>query len=328
MKVEPVAQPQRLATLSKILDGSIDLFICSASFESRCLSIAENLNRAEIRQVLIAKNETFSNVVGANLETLRSWFPDNSSVVDIDSGDPLSTAMNIVTAVRSKRQDHSQRVVIDISTFTHEALLILFYVCNSSLGPSSTVEFLYAPASEYSIGDAPDEKWLSKGIVEVRSVMGYPGGFSPSRATHLVILAGFEYYRALKLIRELEPSLVSIGFGDSTEIGTNPHQATNEMKVKRLRNVLGNVQDFVFSCYDPAKAEVTIRDVISREIGYNTVVAPMNTKISTLGAGMVALKDESVQICYAQADMYNYTSYSRPGDEFYFYRIANYPAES
>ena len=33
------------------------------------------------------------------------------------------------------------------------------------------------------------------------------------------------------------------------------------------------------------------------------------------------------RFCYAQADMYNYTSYSRPGDEFYLYRIADYPAK-
>lgn len=326
MKMRSTPQPQRLARLGDLLSEDIDLFICSASFESRCLSIAKWLNRDRIRHVLIAKNEKFFEEVGANLHILRSWFPNNSSIVEVDSDNPLSTTENIVGAIQSRREDHPQRVVIDISTFTHEALLILFYVCNSGLGPSSTVEFLYSPASEYSIGDEPAAKWLSRGIVEVRSVMGYPGGFSPSRATHLVVLAGFEDYRTLNLIRELEPSLVSIGFGDSTEIGTEPHQATNEMKVQRLRSFLGNVQDFVFSCYDPSSAEGTIREVISKEGEYNTIVAPMNTKISTLGAGMAALKDESVQICYAQADMYNYTSYSRPGDEFYISRIADYPA--
>ena len=42
----------------------------------------------------------------------------------------------------------------------------------------------------------------------------------------------------------------------------------------------------------------------------------MNTKISTLGAAMVALEDESIQVCYAQADVYNANNYSTPGGTF------------
>ena len=112
---------------------------------------------------------------------------------------------------------------------------------------SSVVDFLYAPASEYSIGDKPGDKWLSKGISEVRSVMGYPGGFAPSRDTHLIILAGFEDYRALSLIQELEPSLVSIGYGDSSEVSTGPHQVTNETKVEAHSERTGECGCTLFS---------------------------------------------------------------------------------
>ena len=326
--MESKKQPQHLENLSRTLGEGIDLFICSTSFERRCLSIAKNLDREQVGHVLLVKNQRFSSVVDHNLNILRERFPHNASTVVIDSADPLLTTRNIVVAIEQHRQHHAQRVVVDITTFTHEALLILFYACNVGFSASSVVEFLYAPAVEYSIGDEPSEKWLSKGISEVRSVMGYPGGFSPSRGTHLIILTGFEDYRTLSLIRELEPSLVSIGYGDSTEVGTEPHQVTNETKVERLRSLLGNVQDFVFSCYNPVSAEETIREIVLTERRYNTIVAPMNTKISTLGAGMAGLKDESIQICYAQADMYNYRNYSRPGDGYYRYRFIGYPAGS
>ena len=189
----------------------------------------------------------------------------------------------------------AQRILIDITTFTHEILLILFRVCNAEFHESSVIDFFYAPASEYSIGDEPSEKWLSKGISEVRSVMGYPGVFAPSKGTHLIVLAGFEDYRALSLIQELEPSLVSIGYGDRSEDGTQPHQVTNESKVARIRSLVGDVDDFVFSCYDALIAEQTIQEVVGRNAAYNTILAPMNTKISTLGAGRVALKDESIE---------------------------------
>ena len=316
---------QPLASLRTSIQDSVDLFICSASFERRCVSIAEHLDGARVDRVLIAHNQAFRDVVDANLRFLRERFVGRESTLLVDSADPLLTTNNVVEAIRGQRGKGAQRVLVDITAFTHETLLILFRVCSQEFDEASVVDFLYAPASEYSIGDEPGEKWLSKGISEVRSVMGYPGGFAPSRDTHLIVLAGFEDYRALSLTQELEPTLVSIGYGDRSEVGTRPHQVTNEAKVERIRSVLGSVETFVFSCYDALSAEETIRRMVRGPDQYNTILAPMNTKMSTLGAARVALKDESIQICYAQADIYNYRNYSRPGDEYYVQRFNDCP---
>ena len=317
--------PTTLASLSRTFSEPVDLFICSASFEDRCLSIAENLDRDRISQVLVAKNQRFSDVVEKNLNILQERFSGKASLLVVDSADPLLTTKNLVEAIEEQRKRLPRRVLIDITAFTHETLLILFHVCNVGLDASSAVDFLYAPASEYSIGDEPSEKWLSKGINEVRSVMGYPGGFAPSRDTHLIVLAGFEDYRTLSLIQELEPSFVSIGYGDSTEVSTDAHQLTNETKVGRIRSLVEGVEDFVFSCYDALSAERKIREIVRRHRGVNTIVAPMNTKISTIGTARAALRDESIQICYAQADIYNYRKYSRPGNGYYRHRFDDYP---
>ena len=319
------------------LDGDlperIDVFVCSASFEERCLSIAENVNRQRIAQVVVVRDRRFAAAVEKNLGRLRERFAGKESTVVVDSGDPVLTTVNIVAAMERFRQADVRRVVrvvVDITTFTHEALLILFRVCDVAFDKSCVVDFVYATAGEYSVGDQPAEKWLSKGISEVRSVMGFPGGFRPSRGTHLVVLAGFEDYRVLSLVRELEPSLVTVGYGDRSEKGTEPHQDTNEKNLERIRNLIRNLvsalEQFVFSCYDVNMAEGAIQKVVSEKEGYNTIIAPMNTKISTLGAGMVALRDEAVQICYAQADIYNFERYSRPGNEFYRHRFSDYPA--
>ena len=315
---------QPLALLNESFLDPIDLFICSASFESRCLSIADNLDRDRVSHVLIARNRRFDHVIDQNVNVLSERFSGKESILVVDSFDPILSTKNIVKAIQEQRKRSVQRVLIDITSFTHETLLILFRVCNVEFA-ESVVDFLYAPASEYSIGDEPGDKWLSKGISEVRSVMGYPGGFAPSKDTHLIVLAGFEDYRALSLIQELEPSLVSIGYGDTSEVSTGPHQVANETKVERIRSRVGSVEDFVFSCYDALSAEKTIRELVDEHEKYNTILAPMNTKISTLGAGRVALRDESIQICYAQADIYNYRNYSRPGDGFYHHRFNDYP---
>ena len=326
--MQPIPQP--LASLEESLHGDIDLFICSASFEDRCLTIAENLDCDRIQRAIVVENRRFSDIVEQNLAKLKHKFSGRFHQVQVDSDDPVYTTRNIVSAIGKKTSDVARRILIDITTFTHEALLILFYVCDLYLHRSSKVDFVYASASEYSLGDDYDRKWLSKGTIEVRSVMGFPGYFAPSRGTHLIVLAGFEHYRTLDLIWDLEPSVVSIGYGDSSEVSTKPHQQTNEDRVQKvqniLQNILGNVQSFIFSCYDPMSAELAIQDVVQKYPQCNTVIAPMNTKISTLGAGRLALKRQSIQICYAQADIYNYRGYSTPGSQYYLYRFSNYPS--
>ena len=316
--------PRTFENLEKDISGQIDLFICSASFEQRCLSISKHLRLDLVKHTVIFRNRRFAEHVRENLDMLRTQFDKKHSLADVDSNEPVATTNSIVKVIHDRKRE-LRRIVIDITTFTHETLLILFRVCDDVLERGTVVDFLYSPAGEYSIGDGPGEKWLSKGIREVRSVMGFPGSFTPSQDMHLVILAGFEDYRAMKLIEELEPTLVSIGYGDRFEVGTGPHQATNEERVSRIRSVYGSVKHFIFSCYDALITEMVIKNIVDQHREYNTVLAPMNTKISTLGAGRAARTDETIQICYVQADTYNYKNYSIPGMGYYHYKFDDYP---
>ena len=215
--------------------------------------------------------------------------------------------------------------MIDTTTFTREALLILVCFLKQSLKASDSVQFLYTHAKEYSIGDEYEDKWLSKGIREVRSVLGYPGDFLPSRRNHLIILVGFEDERAISLIRECEPALISLGLGDSTEAGTDVHQSTNEHRFARLKSYLDLTYDFIFKGYDAEGTYKILDDRVRAATELNTIIAPMNTKISTLAAASLALENKSIQICYAQASIYNYSRYSLPDDNFYLFRLAGLP---
>lgn len=317
--------PSPLSELDHQIGGPIDLFVCSASFEVRCLSIAENLDPRNVKAAIIAKNIPFADVVDDNFNLLMERFSNKVRPLLVDSNDPVATADAIAAGLARTLTGGAKRVVVDITTFTHENLLMLYKVGTFALRTGDSVEFVYAPASDYSIGDSPDEKWLSKGIREIRSVMGFPGAFVPSQSMHLIVLGGFEDFRALALIHEFEPALVSVGYGDRTEYSTKPHQETNETKVRRLRSLVGDVNEFVFSCYDPLSTEKTLRKVAEFGANHNTVIAPMNTKISTLGAARFAVANEVVQLCYAQPEIYNHRRYSKPGTEFYRYSFDDYP---
>ena len=67
----------------------------------------------------------------------------------------------------------------------------------------------------------------------------------------------------------------------------------------------------------------TIRGIVDREKQMNTVLAAMNTKMSTVAAGVFALHNPEVQISYAQAEVYNYDQYSTAADDVYVFSLQN-----
>jgi hypothetical protein len=211
-------------------------------------------------------------------------------------------------------------MLIDITTFTHEALLIILRILANTPANKTRIFLCYNGASEYSIGLPREKKWLSKGIEEIRSVIGYPGLLLPNRPTHLIILVGYEHERAHKLIEAFQPSLVSLGHGKP---GTATSKKNYETSIFFHKLLVGSTSirhifsEFEFSANDPSVSQKALLKLINDRSGYNHIIAPMNTKISTISCALIGIKDPSVQICYAQPRLYNYYSYSKPSKYVY-----------
>lgn len=303
--------------------GSIeaaDVFICSASFEDRSTSIPLAVAKENFERTIVAHNQAYSEHVESSRQVLLSHFGSNAVDLELNSNAPLLSADNLFRVV-SEQCQQAQRIVIDASTFTHETLLMLIKVCSVLLSETATIEFLYTRASEYSVGDNANDAWLSKGVREIRTVLGFTGSPSPMQSTHLILLAGFESFRALSLIRELEPKMISIGHGSKEESATESHHDTNLTSVRRIRSMFEAVDTFEIACYCPESAMKTIETLISENESYNTVIAPMNTKLSTIAAGFCALRNESVQLCYAQPEYYNFERYSAAAADFFRFSV-------
>lgn len=303
---------------SHLAGPPIDAFICCASFEDRSKVAAECLEGGLVRHAWIAFNQDFEDHTSGNLEAIRSKFENRHTLIKIETGDPLLTADRLKGELSNVLADGPpNRIVVDITSFTRESLLILVNILTKQSLRQNTLEFLYTYAKEYSVGDRTEVKWLSKGNREIRSVLGYSGNLVPSRQNHLIVLLGFEDERALSLIYECNPARISLGIADENDWATAPHQEKNLSCLRRLQSVLDPVDDFRFSGYDAKATKVKIQEVIARAPEYNTIVAPMNTKISTLGAAVAALENPSIQVCYARATIYNVANYSNAGDQYF-----------
>jgi len=316
-----------LNDLDKHVDGHIDLFVSTASFEDRCLSLATKL-AARIGTAVIVRASEYENGASVNRKRLEELFAGRLEQAVVSAKSPLTTATVLAQEVVSRMDaTNGGSVFVDITTFTHEHVLILLALIKGRR-PNCRIQCGYTGAAEYSTNTDEEGVWLSRGVRQVRSILGYPGGLLPSRRLHLVVLVGFESDRASTLIEIMEPSRLSLGVGHMEQSISPHHYARNERFAKQLgafldaqTRIQADVERFTFSCVDPLDAQEAVRNQAKKFSEFNTVVCPMNTKISTIGVGLAALSDTTLQVVYAAPEEYNELGYSAPGEYATLFRL-------
>lgn len=305
------------------------VFVCVASFEDRCRAVAETLRADSTGEVIIFENADYAEHVESNAEAIKNRFGGKARRITIRTDDPLVVADRLRDELVPTIRRTSELCLVDVTTFTHEQLLILVRLL-MDLTPSANIQFIYNQAAAYSTNTTADEFWLSKGVYKVRAILGFPGEMLPSMKTHLMVLAGYEYERAEKLITELEPSLISLGLGKRDE-GNSEHYTRNKIMNERIEKFIeglsasiSKVLTFEFSSVDPVEAKEDILRQCHSYAGYNVVVAPMNTKLSTIGAGLAAIRFPRIQLVYALPIAYNMEGYSSPSDNCTLFDFSTY----
>ena len=315
-----------------LFSDKFDLFICYNSFEDRCVSIASNISIDFFRTALIITDKEPLENEEENLNKLSDIFRDKKRIARVDLSFPLTVADRIMEElVLINSSVPLNKVFIDITTFTHETLLMLFAIFREKFHDAEIV-CGYINAQEYSVDEEhPQIKWLSRGIGDVRSVLGYSGSLQPSKENHLIVIMGYEYERAARIIDAIDPDCLSIGYNTektSTADRDRDASAGYANLVKILAAYYEQTSDFEVPCNNPYEAYIAICKKIE-EIGENVniMLAPMSNKISTVGAALAALENRNVQICYAPALAYNTTAYSLAGNTCYIFSF-DYPKNS
>lgn len=291
-----------------------DLFICNTSFESRCLEIGSKLDFSKFKKTIICHFEENYIEAENNLEQFKLLFKEKLSVILLSKNNPL---LNFDKLFDEISIDYYKNVLIDISTFTREMLLIILKLY--SLYPFSEIKITlcYNPSDKYSTipTDKIEDLWLSKGVQSIRSVLGYSGEFSPIKELMLIVLVGFEAERSQIIIDSFEPHKLFIGKSPS-ETSRNKELATiNNYNFERLVRMNPSADTFEFSCIDIKDTVSILSNIITQNSEkFNIVICPMSNKISTLATASVVFKHPEVQICYSLTNQYNIEAYSTPSD--------------
>lgn len=314
--------------LSKKLTEPIVLYIGMASFETRCITILKEICEKEIcSNFHIFKNKENRELAEANLLQMLSLIKGNAVKTIISLDDPTLTANSFIKIIESLRELPVGSIFIDSTTFTHEQLLILFRIFEQAK-LNRNIIFGYTGADEYSTNTTLENIWLSKGVSQIRSVLGFPGNLLPSKKLHLILLVGFEHERAKAVIERFEPNILSIGIGKREHSMSDKHHETNARFFEEIKKFIElktststNVNTFEFSCIDPFQTKDIVLEKASCYPDFNTVVCPMNTKLSTLGVAFAATQNETLQICYSRAIAYNESGYSSSSNRITLFKI-------
>lgn len=299
-----------VSQINDVLPGD-SAFLCFASFEERCYTLAQNIKGEKIKKAYAFRNVDPPMDINnsGNINIICSCLK-NLSAVEVNLCLPTVLADKMFFVILEIIKAQIKNIIIDISTFTHEALLILLKIVYDQQLSFESILLVYNGASEYAT-------WLSMGCKNIRNVVGFPGLFNPAYKNHLIILTGFEKERATKLVELFEPDVLSIGYG--SEPTDNNHLKTMQKMKEDFNDWFENVglpwSQFDFSCSKIDSTMDKVKDIIDNGQNENIILVPLNTKLSTISVALIALKNKRVQVVYPIPEAYNLL-YSKPSDNF------------
>ena len=311
-----------VCSINEEIKDYFDLFVCASSFEERCLTIPKQLSNNPIKKVFVVEHELASAHVKQNTAILLECLSQDVSVISFDFKDPTVLVKQLMNGINSIQGD-GLSVLIDVTAFTHENLLIVInYLYHNNRIRS--IKCVYLNAKEYCPGLEVKKKWLSIGARKPHSVYGLAGVLLPSKKTHLIVIVGYEYHRAISVISNIEPSSLTLIHGLEDYVLTEKDKEANsffEGLVSDMAFNYSQIDHKQIPCNDPLG---TAKELISMYNTYsdkNIIIVPMNSKMSTLGVFLSVKENDNICVSYAPAVMYNETNYSIPGKECYIFDL-------
>ena len=304
-----------ISHLADWLGASPFRLVLGVGFDQRSTEILKRLgSNGELKETVAITNVGWNDFNMPAVSFFQKYTNGKGRIV----GEECTSILQLADALTREISifDKEIRTVVDITSMSHELVAILIALLHIHGQLTDTI-ICYTGAKQYSFNTTEADIWLSKGVKTIRSVLGFPGEQLPSRPLHLVIPMGFEVERAIEVISAYEPAVLSLGVGRREASVSEAHFELNsrffghlETFVKEQEIICETLSTFFFSCVDPIDTKNDIAKHLSGFPDLNTVICPLNTKVSTVGVALLCLEQPDIQLCYAQPIEYNVEGYA------------------
>ena len=119
-----------------------DMVICSASFENRCLAVASSISKDSIDVALVCRYQGYAQFSEDNNNSLINILGDKAVTVSLYKDKPLSIYDTLHDVISEKRP---KSILLDISTFTRETILIALMLLKQDAFKDIDVTICYVP---------------------------------------------------------------------------------------------------------------------------------------------------------------------------------------
>jgi len=307
-------------------DAGDTAFICFSSFEERCKSAANVLGAFPFKRKTVLYLQEFFEYSNNNTESLYNSL-NSANIIALNNSAPLLSTDTLIDEIDTISSENIKNILVDVTCFNREILLLFLNLLRTRADSFESIKLLYNEAS--SIDDL-----LSFGAASIRSVLGYSGLISPLKKDHLIVILGYEIDRAKQIIETYEPDSVTIAVGQSDQSINESLYKKNQRMLEVFRKKF--LDDGTIGC-PLAVVEIPVngsrasfqalKRIAEEHSDNNIIIAPLNTKLSTIGAAYLTFIKPEIQICYAQMSGYNFGSYSSPSENFYLLDLKEELAE-
>jgi hypothetical protein len=291
------------------------LFITCASYEDRSTAVVERLAESYAAERAIIfysgeyadKGNTSANH-GRITSGLRKISRGVVQEIEFDMSKPIPPMAIFEDMCREQHESSGiTSVTVDITTLPRQELLILLRVLdNLPLRPS--IRLFYAEPARYGSEDGGG--WLTAGVKSVRTVPGFGGIQHPGKSNLLLMFLGHEDERAAITWKRHQPRKTIVF------VPSPSYRAEMNGIVERTHRLLfTKISDTdVRTCLSARGIEETEQAILEIWEQYHNshfiVVAPLSTKLQTLGIYRAARVKKDIQISYAVPSIYNFMNYS------------------
>lgn len=282
------------------------LYLTTASFEERCVALPNDLPPAEAADsAVVIDFSGYENVAPYlfNRASMLDAFTQKGyrpMRLDADVTSPLEALRRVEAAIS---EANSAEVLLDISTLPR---IYLFGICRllAMIGVPTKIRY-YRPL------DYGSE--LSRGIGSVQAIPGFEGDVGPTKETVLVVILGFEGYKALHAWERIGPSRVVALYGDppyEPEFLTRSKNYNSDF-IKQANKV----REGSLHTFEVVKAKSQLKKLyeeVTAEAPENSfILCPLGTKLQSLAAFAFAYENEAVAVAYVSSLSYYTEEYSR-----------------
>lgn len=304
-----------LGSIQPVASTGDSLFITCASYEDRSTATVERLATTYATDHAVVffsteyaeKGHTPSNRRRI-LDVLRTASRGEVHEIGFCMTQPIPAMVQFEELCIGHYESSGIRSIsVDISAFPRQELLILLRVLDN-LPRRPVIRLFYAEPTRY--GSEGDDGWLTRGVKSVRTVPGFGGIQHPGKSNLLVMFLGHEDERAAITWKRHQPRK-TIVFVPSP----NYRDEMNGIVEQTHRLLFTKISDTdiraTLSARSIEETEQAILDVWEQyHDSHFIVVAPLSTKLQTLGIYRAVRSKPDIQISYAVPSIYNFMNYS------------------